>query len=266
MDLPKLGIAQKKPQAISYSRTETAYEKQRAAVAKYRSRPEIRETIRLRNLQWRERNREKLRAQYKKYYAENRAKRRAARDRSNIKHAAKIKAARDAHRVVNKDAINKRWRDYYTAHPDKLAEKHRKYAPRRLAIRRLRRLQNPTQRLIDACRTRTLFLLKKAGVPKFNHTFDLIGCTPDFLKAHLESQFESWMNWNNFGKTWEIDHIAAVSRFDISDEAQRLTAFNYKNCRPFRKSDNRSKCNLTHEEWTAKRACALPPACRRAGP
>jgi len=47
------------------------------------------------------------------------------------------------------------------------------------------------------------------------------------LKKHLESQFESWMSWNNHGKynsktwndndsstwTWQIDHIIPHSRF-----------------------------------------------------
>ena len=47
------------------------------------------------------------------------------------------------------------------------------------------------------------------------------------LKQHLESQFESWMNWNNWGKynskmwkdddsstwTWQIDHIISKANF-----------------------------------------------------
>jgi hypothetical protein len=50
------------------------------------------------------------------------------------------------------------------------------------------------------------------------------------LKHHLESQFESWMNWNNWGKydsktwndndsstwTWQIDHIISKANFSYN--------------------------------------------------
>lgn len=45
----------------------------------------------------------------------------------------------------------------------------------------------------------------------------------DDLMKHLESQFESWMNWDNHGvynkniKTWQIDHIIADANFKYSN-------------------------------------------------
>lgn len=52
--------------------------------------------------------------------------------------------------------------------------------------------------------------------------YDGLDYTIDELKAHLEAQFEPWMNWDNLGPcsstektTWQIDHIRPVNTFDI---------------------------------------------------
>ena len=41
----------------------------------------------------------------------------------------------------------------------------------------------------------------------------LLGWTTDELRAHLESQFEPWMNWSNHGE-WHIDHIIPIAAFN----------------------------------------------------
>ena len=56
---------------------------------------------------------------------------------------------------------------------------------------------------------------------------EVLGYSPDELRAHLEAQFEPWMNWDNWGTydpstwddensetwTWQIDHIIPVDSF-----------------------------------------------------
>lgn len=45
---------------------------------------------------------------------------------------------------------------------------------------------------------------------KFKSTFDYLPYTIDDLTSHLESLWEPWMNWNNYGNKkgeWTIDHI-----------------------------------------------------------
>ena len=61
----------------------------------------------------------------------------------------------------------------------------------------------------------------------------IVGYTIEELKNHLEKQFESWMNWNNYGKvsrypkvTWQIDHIRPVHTFNI----RSLTDTELKEC------------------------------------
>ena len=63
----------------------------------------------------------------------------------------------------------------------------------------------------------------------------LIGCSVPEARDHLESQFEPWMSWDNYGSgkgKWCIDHIIRVSSIDIFDEDEVKRIFHYKNMRP----------------------------------
>ena len=65
-----------------------------------------------------------------------------------------------------------------------------------------------------------------------------INCTVEEFLNYLESQFESWMTWNNYGKaslkkqTWNLGHIRGCNTFDLSKEADRFICFNYTNIKP----------------------------------
>lgn len=68
-----------------------------------------------------------------------------------------------------------------------------------------------------------------------------LGCSLSDFRNYIESQFESWMNWNNYGRgkdKWNFDHIRQVNRFDLAIEADRLTCFNFKNYRPYNAEKN----------------------------
>jgi hypothetical protein len=64
--------------------------------------------------------------------------------------------------------------------------------------------------------------------------------TSEELKSHIESLWEPWMNWDNYGKfyknkiTWQIDHIIPKSKLtfaSLDDENfQKLWALD--NLRP----------------------------------
>jgi hypothetical protein len=56
------------------------------------------------------------------------------------------------------------------------------------------------------------YLLRK-GIRKNDSTLNLLGYTSEELRHHLESKFEYDMNWENYGKLWQIDHIIPVSLF-----------------------------------------------------
>ena len=60
----------------------------------------------------------------------------------------------------------------------------------------------------------------------------ILGCNYSEYKSHLESQFSSEMNWENYGDYWEIDHIFPLSKGG---------SFHYKNTQPLTIIENRKK-------------------------
>ena len=80
------------------------------------------------------------------------------------------------------------------------------------------------------------------GNPKSKRTLELLGCSIDFLKKHLEAQFKDGMTWENYGKHgWEIDHIYPCSKYDLTDPTQQEQCFHYSNLQPLWGVDNRIK-------------------------
>lgn len=62
--------------------------------------------------------------------------------------------------------------------------------------------------------------------------------------AHLESKFEPWMGWDNFGfYGWHIDHIKPLAAFDYQtpDDPQFREAWALSNLRPLAAVDNWKK-------------------------
>ncbi len=75
---------------------------------------------------------------------------------------------------------------------------------------------------------------------------ELLGCTIEEYKNYLESKWEPWMNWDNYGPpgtgydVWNIDHIVPFNCGNptIADKLQRC---HYTNTRPLRTIDNNIK-------------------------
>jgi len=88
-------------------------------------------------------------------------------------------------------------------------------------------------------RSRVKAALKGRGA-KSRKTVQLIGCSIDHLRQHLEAQFTEGMTWDNHGE-WHIDHIKPCAAFDLTCERQQLECFNYTNLQPLWASDNLTK-------------------------
>jgi hypothetical protein len=72
----------------------------------------------------------------------------------------------------------------------------------------------------------------------------ILGCTIQEFKLHIESQFKDGMSWDNRGE-WHIDHIMPLSMAKTEDELVRLN--HYKNLRPLWAHENLSKSDKTPE-------------------
>ena len=61
-----------------------------------------------------------------------------------------------------------------------------------------------------------------------------LGCTLDFFKNHIETQFQPGMTWTNYGNgrgKWNLDHIFPLTSFDLTNEKDFLTACHSRTCR-----------------------------------
>jgi hypothetical protein len=82
------------------------------------------------------------------------------------------------------------------------------------------------------------------GDAKIGSHVEYLGCSVDEFKLYLESKFESWMNWANYGRNgWEIDHVFPMSRANLSNIDELKKVCHYTNLQPLKVSVNRSKGN-----------------------
>lgn len=105
-----------------------------------------------------------------------------------------------------------------------------------------RRASDVGFRLKCNLRKRLSFLLRLSLTKKTEQTMDLLGCSIDYLKAHLASKFTEGMSFENYG-AWHIDHIRACDLFDLTKETERRECFHYTNLQPLWAVDNLKKNN-----------------------
>ena len=218
-----------------FKANKSAYQKE------YQARPETKELINARNA-----------------LPENVLKRKAV--RSTVEY--KEKQAEYNHGY--KDTKNERRRERYANDPE--YKKHRSesqqtYQSKRSAKdqrnkrSRERYATDPKYRTECNIRSRINYAL---GKNKGDHALDLLGCTIDFMNAHLEEQFKPGMTWDNQGKgddKWEIDHIIPFVAFDLTNRDEQFTVCWVQNLQPLWGPDNRSKGGKYTEEGKQSLIC-----------
>jgi len=114
---------------------------------------------------------------------------------------------------------------------------------------KVRRKEDKSFALTCSLRVRLIRALKDSC--KMNSTFNLIGCSLEELKKHLENQFVNGMSWDNYGgrSGWQIDHIIPCSYFDLTKEENQYICFNFRNLQPLWAKDNNQKKNKLPENY-----------------
>lgn len=71
--------------------------------------------------------------------------------------------------------------------------------------------------------------IKRNHFGKNSNTLNIIGCSFEQFKIHIESKWEPWMNWNNHGKYngefnygWDFDHIIPISSAKTEEDIIKL--------------------------------------------
>ena len=165
--------------------------------------------------EWKANNKDKVSEYNKNYAQENK-------EAINKKRTETRKKNKD-----QKDLVSKAWK-----------EKNKDHIKKWNRVYTLNRYKNdPIFALKINQRSRVRAILKNNKNCK---THELLGCSFEELKAHLESQFVTGMGWNNMGE-WHIDHIVPLAAFDLSLEENQRIAFNYKNLQPLWAKDNLKK-------------------------
>lgn len=103
-----------------------------------------------------------------------------------------------------------------------------------------RRKIDPEFKTICYLRGRIYKALKNNS--KSKRTIELLGCSINDLKSHLESKFIEGMTWENQGE-WHIDHIRPCASFDLSHVEDQKKCFHHSNLQPLWAIDNMKKSN-----------------------
>jgi len=106
-------------------------------------------------------------------------------------------------------------------------------------VRKRRLAANLNFRLACNLRSRLSNALRGAKAGSAIHD---LGCSVNDLRLWLERQFQPGMSWENYGlHGWHIDHVKALSKFDLSDRSQIKAANHFTNLQPLWAEDNLRK-------------------------
>ena len=107
---------------------------------------------------------------------------------------------------------------------------------------------NPIIRLKSNIHSLIYNKINKNGYTKKSKTYQILGCSFNDFKLHIENQFETWMNWDNYGnqngiskdinQSWDLDHIIPISSATTEDDVIRLN--HYTNFQPLCSYTNRN--------------------------
>ena len=191
----------------------------------------------------------KSRKEYlKEYYLKNKERILENRKEYRLKTKEHIKEVSKEYYLKNRECIKEQMKEWYLKNREHKEEYNKEYYLKniehfkeynsKLENRERRRNRQNNRyntdinyRLLTICRARILQALK--GESKSASTMELIGCTPDELRRHIESKFEPWMTWENQGRGgWDIEHIKACANFNLVDPEQQRACFNWSNLQP----------------------------------
>jgi hypothetical protein len=190
-----------------------------------------------REKEYREKNKEKI-SEYmkdymKEYYVENLKGTEKEKERHE-KYREKNKDKAKEYRVENKDKSKEYMKKYREENKEELKRKNNEYKKRK-------RIEDPIFKFRESMYSMISKILKGY---KNEQTMKIIGCDMDSFILYVESQFEPWMSWENYGKYnseyeygWDIDHIIELKTANSVDDLLKLN--HYKNLRPLDSRINR---------------------------
>jgi len=178
---------------------------------------------------WYQENKERIKEQAKinkkKYKEENSDKIKLQSKLYHLKTKDKDKEYREANKLI----ISNKRKEYRKNNWELVRAREK--------LNQIKKREDPFYRLKDAIRHRVRSSIKNNGYSKKSKTYQILGCSYEEFKQHLESKWEPWMNWDNYGKYngelnhgWDIDHINPISDTKVEEEILKLN--HYTNLQP----------------------------------
>lgn len=222
--------------------------KESIAATKKAYREANKEKLRSINKKWRDKNKEHIAQKNKIYYKNNKESIAARKKAYYDANKDKLSAQKKKYYWNNKEVMAERNREqyesnkearaiyskkYYEANKEKIKARHLKYHTRRYK-------KDPTYRLGRSVRRLIVAALCGKNFTKTSLTSQILGCSFEELKLHIELQFTEGMTWDNHGRYgWHLDHILPLSAGATEEEIYALS--HYTNLQPMWGSENISK-------------------------
>ena len=204
------------------------------------------DTIKEYYTEYRENNKELINERRRKQYQKNKE--------AKQKYYEQNKELIKKYRENNIDKINQREKEYRKTNIESVKDYQKVYQKinkeQNNKRAKERKENDPLYKL--SCNIRSLITnsINRKGYKKESKTFNILNCSFEDFKLHLEKQFindKAWMNWDNYGnpvdgliepnKTWDIDHIIPIATATNEEELLKLN--HYTNLQPLCSYHNR---------------------------
>jgi hypothetical protein len=205
---------------------------------------EKKEKKRLYDIEYRKKNKDKIKERKQKWAKNNQEKINKNKERNKLSK----KISDKKYFQKNKDKINLKKKEWVNNNIDKVKSYKKKYFEKNKdkinEYARKRRKTDKVFKLISNIRKSIYSSIKRNGYSKKSRTHEILGCSFEEFKFHLESKFEPWMNWSNYGLYngelnygWDIDHIIPTSSAITEEDVIKLN--HYTNLQPLCSKINR---------------------------
>ena len=185
------------------------------------------------NKKWREENKEYKKIKDKEYATLNSDKIKSNRRNRYVKNKETELATSKIWRENNKEYKKQKDKEYNSLNKDKRNDRHNERMKTDVIYSLSHRIRGMIQKSI-----------RSSGYTKMSRTYEILGCTFDEFKLHIESEFGDWMTWENRGLYngqlnygWDIDHIIPISSAKNEEEIIKLN--HYTNLQPLCSYTNR---------------------------